>query len=240
MNFLRSIFLNFGLWLWAVCVGVCCLPTLIRPAWTQATILMWSRGATAWTRLIMGIEYHVHGLENLPAGACIIASKHQSAWETFALLTVIPNMRVVMKKSILWLPFIGWYLYAAQHLAIDRTGNAKTLREMLVKLKKLKNTDTRLLIFPEGTRVYVGQSPDLLIGALGLAKLGRLPIVPVSLNSGLVWPRNSFFKKPGIIDVRICPPLDARLEKTDLLVALHRAINLEPATGAAKSDGMPK
>jgi 1-acyl-sn-glycerol-3-phosphate acyltransferase len=237
MNFFRSILLNFGLWLWAIFVGVCCLPTLMRPAWAHATILMWSRGAAFWTRLVMDIEYRVHGLEDLPTGACIIASKHQSAWETFALLTIIPNMRVVLKKSILWLPFIGWYLYAAQHLAIDRTGSAKTLREMLVKLKKLKSTDTRLLIFPEGTRVHVGQSPDLLIGALGLAKLGRLPIVPVSLNSGLVWQRNSFFKKPGIIDVRICPPLDANLDKADLLIALHRAINVDPVTGTPQREG---
>jgi 1-acyl-sn-glycerol-3-phosphate acyltransferase len=232
MNFLRSTILNFGLCFWATLVGLVCLPSLMRPAWANAIVLMWSRGAVAWTGLVMGIQYRVHGMEHLPAGPCIIASKHQSAWETFALLTIFPNTRVVMKKSILWLPFIGWYLFGAQHLAIDREGNAKTLRAMLARLKILKANNTRLLIFPEGTRVHVGQAPPLLIGALGLAKLSRLPIVPVSLNSGDVWPRNSFIKYPGIIDVRVFPPLDAGLEKAALLAALHSAINTDPGASS--------
>ncbi len=228
MNVLRSILLNFGLSLWATLVGVICLPALAKPAWANAIVLMWSRGAVTWTRMVMGIHYRIHGMEHLPSGPCIIAAKHQSAWETFALLTIFPNTRVVLKRSILLLPFIGWYLFGAKHLAIDREGNAKTLRAMLARLKTLKANNTRLLIFPEGTRVHVGDAPPLLIGALGLAKLSRLPIVPISLNSGQVWPRNGFFKKPGIIDIRVFPPLDSALEKSELLTALHTTINTDP------------
>ncbi len=234
MTIIRSLLFLVGMTVWTILMGLICVPALIGPErWAQAAVLAWSRGAVGWARMAAGIKFRVRGLDNIPAGPAIIAAKHQSAWETFALLTLLPDTRVVMKRSILLIPFIGWYLFAAGHLPIDRSGNARALRVMLARVQRLKARNLRLLIFPEGTRVAPGAAPKLLVGALALAKLARLPIVPVALNSGLLWQRNGFLKFPGTIDVLVLPPLAAGMEKTAQLDALHLAINVDPRAGAA-------
>jgi 1-acyl-sn-glycerol-3-phosphate acyltransferase len=231
MVFIRSLIFNIGLALWAGLVGFVCLPALIMPYQAPtAAMQFWIKGVIFWARLCVGIRVTVTGLENLPAESAIVASKHQSAWETFGIMWIVPNGVLIMKRAILLIPVIGWYLYAAGHLPIDRNANANTLRKMLKLMQRAKSQKRHILIFPEGTRVPVGQSPDLQVGVLGLARQGKLPIVPVSLNSGKVWPKNSFLKYPGTIAVHFHPPLPYDLDKKSLLRQLHAAINSNPAT----------
>jgi 1-acyl-sn-glycerol-3-phosphate acyltransferase len=230
MIFIRSVIFNIGLWLWTAFVGLVCLPTLIGPyTWSAGAIQFWIRGVLAWARLSVGMHVQVSGLENLPATPAILAAKHQSAWETFGLIGLIPNAVVIMKRTVLLLPVVGWFLYAAGHLPIDRSANARALRKMLKLLARARAQGRHVLIFPEGTRVPVGAAPELKIGALALARQGKLDIVPISLDSGRVWPRNSFRKYPGIISVHIHPALPCTLDKQTLLRDLHAAINSDPS-----------
>jgi 1-acyl-sn-glycerol-3-phosphate acyltransferase len=230
MIFLRSLVFNIGMWLWAGIVGILCLPSLFIPyrAPTMA-MLIWIRGVMLWLRVIAGIRVVVTGRENLPQEPAIIAAKHQSAWETFGMMWMVPNGVLIMKQTVLLLPVIGWYLYAAGHLPIDRNANAATLRKMLKLMQRAKSQGRHVLIFPEGTRVPVGATPELQVGVLGLARQGKMPIVPVSLDSGKVWPKNSFLKYPGLISVHIHPALPYDLDKRTLLATLHEKINMNPA-----------
>lgn len=230
MVLLRSILFNLGLWLWTGVVGLVTLPALLMPyRVSTAAIKFWIDGVIIWLRWSANIRVEVHGREHLPQEPCIIAAKHQSAWETFGMIWVVPNAVVIMKRTVLLLPIVGWFLYAAGHLPIDRAANANTLRKMLKLMQRAKAQGRHVLIFPEGTRVPVGQAPELQVGVLGLARQGKLLIVPVSLDSGKVWPKNSFLKYPGVISVRIHPPLPHQLDKKALLLALHEAINSDPA-----------
>jgi 1-acyl-sn-glycerol-3-phosphate acyltransferase len=229
--FLRSLVFNVGLWLWTALVGIVGLPTLLGPySWSTAAILVWARGVLAWARFAVNMDVRISGLENLPATSVILAAKHQSAWETFGLIALIPNAVVIMKRTVLFIPLIGWYLLSSGHLPIDRAGNATALRKMLKLIARAKSQSRHILIFPEGTRVPVGAAPELKIGALALARQGKMPIVPVSLDTGRVWPRNSFRKYPGVISIHVHPPLAYNLEKQLLLSQLHRAINTDPVT----------
>ncbi len=231
---LRSILFNVGLWLWTGLVGVVALVTLLMP-WqvSTAAIKFWIGGVIIWLRIAAGIRVEVHGTENIPAEPAIIAAKHQSAWETFGMIWMVPNGVLIMKRTVLLLPVVGWFLYASGHLPIDRAANANTLRKMLKLMQRAKAQGRHVLIFPEGTRVPVGEAPPLQVGVLGLARQGKLQIVPVSLDSGKVWPKNSFRKYPGVISVRFHPPLPPELDKKNMLAALHAAINQDPATGLA-------
>jgi 1-acyl-sn-glycerol-3-phosphate acyltransferase len=229
--FLRSLLFNVGLVVWTACVGIFGLPTLLGPGrWSTGAILVWSRGVLAWAKFSVNIDVRISGLENLPDTSVILASKHQSAWETFGLIALIPNAVVIMKRTVLLIPLIGWYLLSSGHLPIDRGGNATALRKMLKLMARAKSQGRHILIFPEGTRVPVGAAPELKIGALALARQGKMPIVPVSLDTGRVWPRNSFRKYPGVISIRVHPPLAYNLDKPLLLRQLHHSINTDPAS----------
>jgi 1-acyl-sn-glycerol-3-phosphate acyltransferase len=234
--FLRSLIFNIGIWLWAGIVGILCLPSLLIPykAPTMA-MLLWIRGVMFWMRVAAGIRVEVTGRENLPAEPAIIAAKHQSAWETFGMMWIVPNAVLIMKQTVLLLPVVGWYLYAAGHLPIDRKANANTLRKMLKLMQRAKSQGRHVLIFPEGTRVPVGAAPDLQVGVLGLARQGKLQIVPVSLDSGKVWPKNSFLKYPGVISVHIHPALPHDMDKRTLLATLREKINMDPAALGTRS-----
>jgi 1-acyl-sn-glycerol-3-phosphate acyltransferase len=228
--FLRSLVFNLGLWLWTCIIGILCLPSLLLPyKLPTMAMLLWIRGVMFWLRVAAGIRVNVTGRDNLPREPAIIAAKHQSAWETFGMMWIVPNGVLIMKQAVLLLPIVGWYLYAAGHLPIDRKANANTLRKMLKLMQRTRSQGRHVLIFPEGTRVPVGSTPHLQVGVLGLARQGKLPIVPVSLNSGLVWPKNSFLKYPGLISVHIHPSLPYDLDKQTLLATLHEKINIDPA-----------
>jgi 1-acyl-sn-glycerol-3-phosphate acyltransferase len=175
------------------------------------------RVITGWTRLVLaaarricGIRYRVIGADKLPAAPYIVLSKHQSAWETLAFQEIFPPQVWVVKRELLWLPFFGWGLAMLAPIAINRGSGARALRQMLEQGSERLGRGLCIVIFPEGTRVAPGERREYQTGGAWLASKTAAPVVPVALNSGEVWPRNAFLKRPGTIMVSIGAPIDTR------------------------------
>lgn len=230
---LRSSVFNVFYVAWTLLLGVLYLPLLALPArWLDPPVRFWLRGFLWGARLLVGIRWRVEGRENLPAGACIIAAKHQSAWETFFFHLLLDRPVYILKKELFSIPLVGWYMRKVGTVAIDRKAGAAALKYMLREAEDRVAHGRQIVIFPEGTRVAPGAaSKPYKSGVAALyGRLGeRAPVVPVALNTGLFWGRNSFIKRPGEVVVRILPPLPAGLDKKVFLATLHDRI--EGATG---------
>lgn len=163
----------------------------------------WTRFNLWWLEITCGLKYRVEGHENIPAGPCIIMSKHQSAWETMALQKMFPPQVWVMKREIFWLPFFGWAIAAMEPIAIDRSSGKKAIKQIVEQGQKTLDSGKWVVIFPEGTRVPPGKKGRYGLGGAILATETHYPVIPVALNSGEFWRRNDFIKRPGTIDVVI-------------------------------------
>jgi 1-acyl-sn-glycerol-3-phosphate acyltransferase len=226
MNALRSIIFNIVFAIYTIFIGTISLPVYLAPLRYRAQVhIVWARGVMALSRSILGITVRIVGRENLPAGACVLASKHQSAFEAIAFAELFWPVLFVLKKELTYIPFFGWALIATRQIIIDRGAGIQAMRHLIREGKRAAQLGTRIPIFPEGTRTHVGMQPPLLPGVIALARHLNLPIVPVALNSGTLWPRSSFWKKPGVITVQIFPPLPGSLSKDEMLKTLHRQIN---------------
>lgn len=170
-------------------------------------IRWWSAFVKLSARYIAGIRYEIIGCENIPQTACIYFVKHQSTWETLALLSILPIHVYVMKKELLRIPLFGSCLRLARCIAIDRSKGLKALKEVSSKGKSFLQNGISVLIFPEGTRVPVGSHPKFHKSGAMLAKSTGFPIVPIAHNTGLFWPKNSFIKTPGKVTIVIGNPI---------------------------------
>jgi 1-acyl-sn-glycerol-3-phosphate acyltransferase len=225
---IRSIIFNIFFFTWLFGVAALYAPLLpflpVRPF--IRLIRFWLGGMIWGARLICGIRWRVEGLEHLPKGACIIASKHQSAWETLFFHLIVDDPIYVLKKELLAVPLIGWYMRKTRMIGVDRKAGASALRTVLREAGPAMEEQRQMIIFPEGTRVSPGDSVDWQPGVAALyARFGdQVPLLPVALNSGLCWGRNSFVKKPGLITLRILPPVPTGMNKKELVVYLKDAI----------------
>jgi len=159
-------------------------------------------------RVICGIKMNVMGRENIPAQPCIILSKHQSAWETFALQTVFPPQVWVLKRELLWLPFFGWGLALTSPIAINRSKGKEAMKQLLTQGKQRLAADFCVVVFPEGTRMKYGVRGKYKIGGALLAANSGGLVVPVAHNAGKFWGRNSFLKYPGTVTMSIGKPIN--------------------------------
>ncbi|MCZ2327893.1 lysophospholipid acyltransferase family protein [Bartonella sp. F02] len=175
----------------------------------------WARITLFLQKYIAGTNYEIEGLENLPKGAYIVAPKHQSAWETFSLVPYLDDPVLIIKRELMWIPFFGWYMAKTQIIPINRTSPIKALKTIIQIAKQKAKQGRQILIFPEGTRRQPGQEPDYKPGILALYNELGLQVVPIAHNAGLYWPRNNFRRYPGTIRVRILPPIEANLSKSD-------------------------
>jgi 1-acyl-sn-glycerol-3-phosphate acyltransferase len=179
------------------------LPRLVR----YRIISGWSRLVVRLARLICGIRWSVEGRQNLPANPAVILAKHQSAWETLAFQEIFPPQVLVLKKELLWIPFFGWGLALMSPIAIDRANGRAALRDIARRGRERLSQGFWVVIFPEGTRVRVGEKRAYQQGGAWLAAQCGVPVVPVAHNAGRLWPRNAFLKRPGRVTVRIGPPI---------------------------------
>jgi 1-acyl-sn-glycerol-3-phosphate acyltransferase len=212
------------------------LPTIMLPYSFLLGVLRRYAGSTLWfLRVICGIDVEWRGREKLPQGACIVACKHQSVWETFALFMVLPDPTYVLKRELMQLPLFGWLATKARMIPIDRGSHAKALTGMLAAARREAARGRQIVIFPEGTRRLPGAKPHYLPGAAFLyADLG-LPCVPIALNSGLFWPRHSWLRRPGTVVAEVLDPIPAGLDKREFLTRLQSAI--EQATARLVAEG---
>ncbi len=187
----------------------------------------WARWHRWCARFLLGVRSRVEG--PTPQGAVLVAGKHQSMFETIEMLLLLDRPTVVMKRQLTQIPGWGWVARQYGVIGVDRKGGASALRKMLAEARASVAQGRPIMIFPEGTRVPPGEKPPLQPGFAGLYKMLGLPVVPIALDSGRLWPRRTFVKKPGIVTFRFGETLPPGLPRPEIEAAVHRAINvLEP------------
>jgi 1-acyl-sn-glycerol-3-phosphate acyltransferase len=198
------VFLVFGSWL------------LLAPRrWAMQGLRLHGLASLWWLKVICGTRLEVRGREKLPAGACLVAAKHQSAWDTFGLIPVFRDPAMVMKAELGWIPLYGWFSHKFRHIFVKRDRGPSALRRMIRDARNRAAAEREIVIFPEGTRRPPGARPDYKPGFLALYEGLGLPCVPVALNSGLFWPRRSLRRYPGTIVIEILDPVPSGLPRAE-------------------------
>ena len=220
----------FLIWFVAVSLilNVACVPLLLVPR--KAAV--WA--ANKWARLILFGLKHITGtgtevLGRAPDGPVLIAAKHFSIWETIALLALLHEPAIVIKRELLWIPLYGWYCIKQGMIPIDRKGGASAIRRMYAAAKRAVEERRPIVIFPEGTRRKPGAPPDYKPGVAALYSMLGLPCIPLAHNSGLLW-SGWFLRKPGTVVVEFLEPIPPGLSRREFMSQLET--RLENATNA--------
>lgn len=169
----------------------------------------WADFCIWWLRITCGLSYQIQGLDELPKHRpLIVLSKHQSAWEVIALLHLFPMQVWVLKRELFWIPFFGWVLASMKPIAIQRKQLHRSLKQIVEQGKDRLQRGFWVVIFPEGTRVAVGEKKRYGMGGATLAAQTGCPVVPVAHNAGSFWPRTHFLKYPGVVQIRVGPVIE--------------------------------
>lgn len=193
-----------------------------RPLYAVTHIWVWFH---RWcSRLLLGIRTRVEGV--LPQGAVLVVAKHQSMYETMEIVMLLREPAVIMKRELSDFPLWGWVARSYGVIPIDRDGGGPALRRMLRAAEAAIAQGRPIVIFAEGTRVMVGEQPPLQAGFAGLYRALKLPVVPLALDSGRLWPRGRFVKHPGIVTFRFMPALPPGLPRAEIEAAAHAGINV--------------
>jgi 1-acyl-sn-glycerol-3-phosphate acyltransferase len=174
--------------------------------------------------LLLGIRSRVEG--TVPSGAVIVAAKHQSMFETVEVLLLLKRPAVVMKRELADMPGWGWVARRYGVIPVDREGGAAALRRMLRAAQAAIAANREIAIFPEGTRVAPGEQPMLQAGFAGLYRSLGVPVVPVAIDSGRLWPKGRFAKRPGTVTFRFGEPIAPGLPRGEIEARVHSAINV--------------
>ncbi|MGE0700587.1 MAG: lysophospholipid acyltransferase family protein [Hyphomicrobiaceae bacterium] len=226
-----ALMMLFGIWL------------LAGPrSWAMQGLRMHALVCLWLLRVICGIRMEVRGREHIPAGACLIVAKHQSAWDTFALIPLFRDPAIVLKAELARIPLYGWFCVKFEHILVRRERAAAALKTMIGDAKAKVAEGREVLIFAEGTRREPGAEPDYKPGYIALYDALGVPLVPLALNSGLFWPRNSMSRYPGTIVVEILEPIPPGLPRGQIRVKVQDAIEAASArlvAEAARSSAPP-
>jgi 1-acyl-sn-glycerol-3-phosphate acyltransferase len=221
----RSLLFNVLFYVTTTLFVVIGSPLLFAPrSWAMVALKVHSNFELWLLRAIVGTKIEVRGRENIPQGPCLVASKHQSAWETFALIPLFRDPALLMKRELFFIPFHGWFSRKFQMIPVDRDKGPSALRRMLREAKKRIDDGREIIIFPEGTRRPPGAPPDYKTGIVLLYDALGVPCLPVALNSGLFWPRRSAIRCPGTIVVEILKPIPPGRPRDEFLRRLETAI----------------
>ncbi len=187
------------------------LRVLGQEKWCYAVCINWLRLSVNSGTAILGIHNRITGWENLPKGetdAAILLVKHQSLWETFTMIAIMPHpLAYVFKKELLRIPFFGWAIGSLDMIHIDRKQGAQAFNKVVEQGKRLLDKGTWVIMFPEGTRTARGQQGVYKTGGTRLAIETGAPVVPVAVTSAKCWPKKAFIKTPGIVDISIGKPI---------------------------------
>jgi 1-acyl-sn-glycerol-3-phosphate acyltransferase len=227
---LRSFCFNVGWYAGSALIALLGIPILVLP---QRMVVAWARVWIAfvmgWLAFTCGLRHRTIGRENLPAGAVIIACKHQSTWETLAFTLLFDDIAIVLKRELLFIPVVGWAMARAGNIAVARGDGASALRGLVRQARKVAASGRSIVIFPEGTRVAVGQQRPYQVGIAALYRQLNIPVVPVALNSGLFWGRRQWAKRPGLITLEILAPIAPGLDRETFMTTLKDRIETATA-----------
>jgi 1-acyl-sn-glycerol-3-phosphate acyltransferase len=219
-----AFYINLSAWL------LMSLPCLVLP---RRAIRLMTHGlalSSMWLlKAIAGTKSEFRGVQNIPSGGYIVASKHQSMWETFALYPLFEDGIFVYKRELKWVPLFGWYLQKLQMIPVDRNKGSKALQEMNEKVLEAIRLGRQILLFPEGTRKAPDATPDYKYGVVHIYHNSQAPILPIALNAGVFWPRRRFLRYPGMIVAQCLPMIEAGLPRAKLLPLLQERIETTTA-----------
>ncbi|MGJ0509459.1 MAG: lysophospholipid acyltransferase family protein [Methylocystis sp.] len=227
MLFLRSLVFQILFWCNTILLMLIWLPGLVMPRRVSMELgRTWGRTSLWLVDKLCGLKVEWRGLENIPpgGGALIVASKHQSIWDTFVLPIRFPDFSYILKRELVWIPFFGWYLLAAEQVGINRAKGGKLLPQLIDKAKDLFAQKRQLFIFPEGTRRPAGAPPSYKFGVAQLYAATNVPVLPVALNAGLFWPRRAFLVRPGKVVIEFLPMIQPGLPTREFYEKLQTQI----------------
>jgi 1-acyl-sn-glycerol-3-phosphate acyltransferase len=236
----RSILFNVLFYLTLLLLLLLALVTLLLPH--RAILRMaelWGRISVWLLRVVCGTRVEFRGIENLHGGhfdqPLILAAKHQSTFETFAMLRLFRDFTFVVKRELMWIPLFGWFMAKGRMIPVDRGSGSQALSKMTARAREEIRSGRQLVIFPEGTRRAPGAEPRYKFGVAHLYAEVGVPCIPVALNSGLFWPRRKFMRLPGTIVVEFLPPIAPGLPKDEFFKRLQS--DIETATTRLLAEG---
>ena len=233
---LRSVLFNLLFYLNLVALLLVALPTLVLPRGAILFIVrLWARINHWLLRSVCGISFELRGLDRILPGPLLVASKHQSAWETFALFPLFADPAFIIKRELMWLPLFGWYARKAGMIPVDRGARSQALAAIAAQAKIELAHNRQIVIFPEGTRRPAGAPPSYKYGIVHLYAESAVTCLPIALNSGLFWPRRSLRRYPGTIVAEFLEPIAPGLDKQVFAQRLQEAI--ETATARLVAEG---
>jgi 1-acyl-sn-glycerol-3-phosphate acyltransferase len=234
--FLRSVAFNVLFYLNTLLYLIVALPTFFMPYRAIIAVAKaWGRANLLLLRVVAGIDYEIRGAEKIPKGPIIVASKHQSAWETFALLPLFDNPVFILKRELQWIPIFGWLTIKGRMVPVDRGAGSAALAAMTERARLELADNRQLIIFPEGTRRPPGAEPKYKYGVAHLYAAEGVPCVPIALNSGLFWPRRSIRRLPGTVIIEVLDPIMPGLGKDEFFKRLQS--ELEAVTARLIEEG---
>ena len=222
---LLTILFYSALALWTILMGILSLPFIFFPSkYIRFPAKTWIKGIFILLEYICGVTHEVRGHKNLTNEPLIIVSKHQSAFETFALYYYLESSFFIHKKQLFYIPIFGQYLLKSNMVSIDRAGQAKAMRKMISDVKKKLDHGSTIIIFPEGTRKKPGEKTDYKTGFVGIYNTTKRKLQPVALNSGLSWQKGIKIIKKGHIVIEFLPQIETGINKKEVLEKVEYSI----------------
>jgi 1-acyl-sn-glycerol-3-phosphate acyltransferase len=239
MTALRSVIFNAVFYLNLIVFLVLGLPLFICPRrWAIAGLKLWATTSVWLLEFTCGTKMEVRGRQHIPTGAVLIAGKHQSFWETFAILPLLDDPCMVLKRELTFIPLFGWFILKFRMIAVERSAGSSALRNLVKRGKQEVAAGRQIVIMPEGTRKGPDDAPDYKPGAAALYSQLAVQCVPFGLNAGLFWPRRKFLRHPGTIVVEFLPAIPAGLPRGEFQQRLQRVI--EASTSALVAEARTK
>ena len=237
MLFVRSLLFQIYFWLWSAFMNLGHVPLLAFDSreFVLAAQRHWAQGVMWGLHVFTGTRVEVRGREHIPEGGALVACKHLSMWETIMLHIALRRPAFILKRVLLFVPLYGQYALRAGMIAVDRSGQASSLRKMVADARARLADQRQIVIFPEGTRRPIGAPPDYKPGVAALYSQLDACCVPVALNSGVFWPRKGLLRRPGTIVIEFLPPIPPGLRRKEFMAKLEGAIESATARLVAEA-----
>ena len=232
----RSLAFNILFYLNLALHVIAAIPTFALPRGAFMILARsWGRTTNWLLAAVTNTKVEYRGIEKIPRGALLVASKHQSVWETAALLPLFDDPAYIFKRELMWIPIFGWYAWKTDMIPIDRDARGGALAGMIDRVRTELARGRQIIIFPEGTRTAPGAPPAYKQGVMRLYAACSASCLPIALNSGLFWPRRKFMRYPGTIRLEVLDPIPPGLDKEVFAARLEQAI--ESATARLIAEG---
>jgi 1-acyl-sn-glycerol-3-phosphate acyltransferase len=222
---IRSLIFNILFFLLSTIIGLLFFPVLVSKNLSVKISSVWAKITLYMLKYICSIKINITGLENYPTTKVIFAARHESVLETILFLAYFPNIKYVLKKELLYIPFYGLFVWRCGHIIIDRRGKAASIFLMLKKIQNHLSDDESAVIFPHGTRVKPDTYVNIKSGIYALYKNLNIAIIPVYMSTGKIWQRNGFIKKPGTVRINFHKKITSGYSKGEFIELLNSKLN---------------